>query len=181
MRFSAVLLAGGKSKRMGRDKALLEIHGQPLWQRQLETLRALQPEQLFLSGPSREGMQSIEDEVEGGGPLAGVASAFHHCTTPLLLVLAVDLPRMKTAYLQALLSDCQEGKGVVPRSSQFFEPLAAVYPVAAASLADEHLRRGDLSMQTFVRAALRAELLVERRVAEEEHELFTNLNTPADL
>ena len=58
MRCSAVLLAGGKSSRMGRDKAFLEIEGEPLWQRQLATLRRLAPEQLMISGPLR-GMERI--------------------------------------------------------------------------------------------------------------------------
>ena len=68
MRFSAVLLAGGKSSRMGSDKAFLEIEGEPLWQRQLATLRGLSPGQLMISGPRREEWDEYEivtDEFAG--------------------------------------------------------------------------------------------------------------------
>ena len=75
MRCSAVLLAGGKSSRMGRDKALLEIDGEPLWRRQLATLRALEPEQLMVSGPPRGEGETVADEIEDAGPLGGVAAA----------------------------------------------------------------------------------------------------------
>ena len=60
MRCSAVLLAGGRSSRMGQDKAFLEIAGQMLWRRQIETLRALSPEQLMISGPPREAWGEFE-------------------------------------------------------------------------------------------------------------------------
>jgi molybdenum cofactor guanylyltransferase len=184
MRCSAVLLAGGKSSRMGCDKALLEIEGEPLWRRQLETLRRLSPEQLMLSGPRREEWSECElvaDEVDDAGPLAGVAAALAKNATPLLVVLAVDLPLMTTDFLQSLLALCLYGRGVVPRGAGGFEPLAAVYPANCASFAAAALRSGDFSMQSFVREGMSAHLLVEREISDAEIPLFANLNTPADL
>jgi molybdopterin-guanine dinucleotide biosynthesis protein A len=184
MRCSAVLLAGGKSSRMGYDKALLEVEGEPLWRRQLETLRRLAPEQLMLSGPRREEWSECElvaDEAEDAGPLAGVAAALARCATPFLVVLAVDLPRMTADFLRSLLALCRDGQGAVPRGPEAFEPLAAVYPASCAALAVAALRSGDFSMQSFVRAGVSAHLLVERTISAIEAPLFTNLNTPADL
>ncbi len=181
MRFSAVLLAGGKSTRMGRDKALLEIGGEPLWRRQLATLRGLSPEELMISGPPRDDRETVADEFKNAGPLAGVAAALQKCAAPLLVVLAVDLPVMTTDFLKTLLALSRPGKGVVPRGPEFFEPLAAVYPSACAALADEALRRGDFSMQHFVESAIAQELVAGRTIAPEEAHLFANLNTPADL
>ncbi|MBA3652531.1 MAG: molybdenum cofactor guanylyltransferase [Chthoniobacterales bacterium] len=181
MRFSAVLLAGGKSSRMGRDKVLLEIEGEPLWRRQLATLRGLLPEQIMISGPPRDGCEVVEDEVAGAGPLAGMAAALKNCRSPLLIVLAVDLPAMTTDFLQSLVALCRDGKGVVPRGAEFFEPLAAVYPAACAGLATAALQRAEFSMQNFVRAAMEQELLVPRTILPSEMSLFANLNTPADL
>jgi molybdopterin-guanine dinucleotide biosynthesis protein A len=184
MRCSAVLLAGGKSSRMGCDKALLEVEGEPLWRRQLETLRRLSPEQLMVSGLRREkwsGCEIVADEVVDAGPLAGVAVALKKCATAHLVVLAVDLPRMTTNFLQTLLTLCRDGQGTVPRGVDGFEPLAAVYPVSCASLAAAALRSGDFSMQSFVREGMSAHLLVERKISAAEAPLFANLNTPADL
>ncbi len=181
MRCSAVLLAGGKSTRMGRDKALLEIDGEPLWRRQLETLRQLAPEQLMVSGPPRGEYEALPDEVENAGPLGGVSAALQKSSSPLLVVLAVDLPQMTSAFLQALLTLCREGRGVVPRGPEFFEPLAAVYPAACASLTSSALRRSDLSMQSFVQTALENKLIVTHDISAAEMSLFANLNAPADL
>lgn len=184
MRCSAVLLAGGKSSRMGRDKAFLEIKGEPLWQRQLATLRHLAPEQLMISGPCREEWSEYEivaDELATAGPLAGVAAALRKCATPRLIVLAIDLPEMTSDFLRSLLQLCGNRKGVVPLRSDRFEPLVAVYPAECATLAEAALRDGDFSMQRFVRRAWEQDLLLERAISGAETVLFANLNTPADL
>jgi molybdopterin-guanine dinucleotide biosynthesis protein A len=184
MRGSAVLLAGGKSSRMGRDKAFLEIEGQPLWRRQIETLQQLSPEQLMIAGPAREEwreFETIADEIAEAGPLAGVAAALGKCAPSHLVVLAVDLPEMTTGFLRSLLEGCGDEEGLVPRSRKGFEPLAAVYPARCAALAAACLRSGDFSMASFVRRALTKELLLERIISPAEELLFTNLNTPADF
>ncbi len=163
---------------MGRDKAFLEFEGEPLWRRQLATLKKLSPEQLMISGPPREEWSEYEivaDEIAEAGPLAGVTAALQNCTAPLLVVLAIDLPRMTANFLRSL------GHGAVPRGPDGFEPLAAVYPVTCLSLALQALRSGDFSMQNFVRKAIDQGLLVEREISEAEYPLFSNLNTPADL
>jgi molybdopterin-guanine dinucleotide biosynthesis protein A len=184
MRCSAVLLAGGKSSRMGRDKAFLDIDGQPLWWRQLDKLRQLSPEQIMLSGPPRNEWSDCEvvsDEVENAGPLAGIAAALGKCTTPHLVVLAVDLPMMTSNFLQSLLELCTGNWGAVPRNADAFEPLAAVYPASCAFLANAALRSGDLSLQSLVRKGTSEKWLVERKISAAEAPLFANLNTPADL
>ena len=165
---------------MGRDKARLEIDGQPLWRRQLDTLRELNPEQLMIAGPAFGGAEAVADEWQNAGPLAGIGAALQKCVAPLLVVLAVDLPRMTSAFLAGLLDSSGAGKGVVPRSANFFEPLAAVYPQACAPLADAALRRGDFSMQRFVETALVHELVEIRELQPDEQPLFTNWNSPAD-
>ncbi|MEO6970569.1 MAG: molybdenum cofactor guanylyltransferase [Chthoniobacterales bacterium] len=178
MRCSAVLLAGGKSTRMGRDKAFLEYEGQPLWQRQLATLQKLSPEHLIISGPARgewSDCEVVEDAVTNAGPLAGVAAALQKCTTPLLVVLAVDLPRMTSEFLSSLL----DLGGAVARGPHGFEPLAAVYPTACTSLAVQALRSGDFSMQSFIHESIKKGLLAARETSQSD--LFTNLNTPSDL
>ncbi len=163
---------------MGRDKAFLEFAGEPLWRRQLATLRKLSPEQLMISGSRREEWieyEIVSDEIADAGPLAGVTAALQNCTAPLLVVLAVDLPRMTANFLRSL------EHGAVPHGPDGFEPLAAVYPVTCLSLARESLRSGDFSMQNLVRMAIEQGLLSEREISESECSLFSNLNTPADL
>jgi molybdopterin-guanine dinucleotide biosynthesis protein A len=180
MQCSAVLLAGGKSSRMGRDKALLEFGGRPLWQHQLETLRRLSPAQLLLSGPARNGIEGVPDEMEDAGPLGGIASALKRTATPLLVVLAVDLPYMTSELLGSLLAKCQADCGIVPCSRGRLEPLAAVYPVLCASLAVAALEQGKFSVQDWVRSAFDRGFLRTREILPNEKRFFLNLNTPED-
>src|SRR5476651_1092157 len=98
--FSAVVLAGGRSTRMGSDKALLSLPGSDLllWQRQVRVLEELKPEEIFWSGAARPGLPEnlrlIADEVENAGPLAGISACLNLLESDLLVVLAIDLPRM---------------------------------------------------------------------------------------
>lgn len=134
----------------------------------------------MISGPSREEWSECEivaDEIAEAGPIAGVAAALQRCTAPLLVVLAVDLPRMTSDFLHSLL----DRGGAVARGEHGFEPLAAIYPTSCSPLAAEALSRGDFSMQNFVKEAIKQGLLVTRETSVAERTLFTNLNTPADL
>ncbi len=184
---SAVLLAGGKSERMGQDKALLPLPGSGLllWQRQLRVLEELEPREIFWSGPERPGMPEnvhvVPDMVRSGGPLAGVCACLRLATTDLVVVLAVDLPRMDTSYLQKLARRCTPVCGAVPQLDGDFEPLAAVYPAMLRELADDRLHQGRYAMQEFVREAVRRELMETVPVCDEDAAKFTNLNSPEDL
>lgn len=187
--FSAVLLAGGRSSRMGQDKALLPLaDGRPLWRRQLDdVLRPLGPAELWFSGPPRVGLPAdarvLADEQPGLGPLSGIAAALDAMSTPLLAALAVDLPAMTMEYFRKrLLPRCQPKKGAAPRGEDgFYEPLAAVYPRECLELAREHLRGGDRSLQSFVRRLEAAGLIEAVEIRKGERSLFTNWNTPADV
>ena len=184
--FAAVLLAGGQSRRMGRDKALLALpDGRPLWRRQLDVLRELAPAELFISGFTRPGFPAdvplLADELPGCGPLGGLAAALGATASPRLVVLAVDLPRMTAAFLRGLLAGCGTGQGVVPQAADgFFEPLAAVYPREALTEARERLGRGEYALQPFVRALTAEGKVSARRIRQEETALFTNWNALED-
>jgi molybdopterin-guanine dinucleotide biosynthesis protein A len=185
--YAAVLLAGGRSSRMGRDKAGIIIAGQPLWQKQLAILRATGPRELFISGKpdgpyADSGVEIIVDSTPGHGPLAGLEAALHRSTLPLLLVLAIDLPGMTSAFLADLVQRASaSGRGIVPRTDQWFEPLAAVYPHACLPVIEDCLRGEDHSMQHFVREAVAKNLIEERLLTPAEQKLFRNLNAPEDL
>lgn len=181
------MLAGGKSTRMGRDKAGVELDGQPLWQRQLATLTALHPRELFISGRpdgpyADSGTEVIHDLHSGCGPLSGLETACWHMKTALLCVLAVDLPWMTSAFLDRLVKIAmQDGRGVVPQNGEYFEPLAAVYPHAMLRLVGEHMCQADHSMQRLIQRAVDLDLIVTYTITAEERRLFRNVNTPGDL
>lgn len=185
--FAAVLLAGGNSARMGRDKAGIHFRGEELWRRQLATLRALNPRELFISGRitapyAGGGIEIVPDLTPARGPLSGLEASLVRATSRLVLVLAIDLPLMTAGFLARLLNVATaSGTGVVPRTGERFEPLAAIYSRECLSLVRRGLESDDFSMQNFARKAVGERLLTPLELAPEESPLFRNLNTPADL
>ena len=184
--FCAALIAGGKSTRMGRDKRLIELSGRPLWLRQLELLRSLQPDELLISGeedgPWKDtGQVIVPDAMPDAGPLAGILSVLTATRSPHVLVLAVDLPLMTPDFLRAMLNRCTNSCGVVPSHAGRFEPLAAVYSRNCLGPAARQMHDRDGSLQCFVRGCIRAGLLNQVEISAKELRLFRNLNTPEDL
>ena len=184
--FSAVLLAGGTSSRMGRDKAFIEIDGVPLWQRQLQILRQLEPHEMFIAGPAHADWIDacdaiVPDARDGVGPLAALVASLRRCSTPLLLTLAVDLPGMTTDYLRDLLTSCSDGIGLIPRLAGRFEPLAAVYPVSALPLAESCMQSRDYSLQRFAARCVSEGFARVKQIELSEEPFFLNMNTPEDL
>lgn len=187
LRFAALLLAGGKSSRMGRDKAGVKFRGEPLWRRQLATLQSLHPREIMISGRiggpyAASGCEVIVDEVGDLGPLAGIVAGIRATSCDPLLVLAIDLPEMTGEFLETLLREAAiTRRGVVPRNGRWFEPLAAVYTRRCLPMAEQCLTGSNRSMQHFVREAIAGDLLVPRPLIRRERLLFENVNTEADL
>ena len=182
--FSAVLLAAGRSTRMGGDKALLPVMGQPLWQRQwalleqsgvLERMPSVRPHQTWVPADS----PTVVDEVVDAGPLAGIAASMARATTTHLMVLAVDLPRMETKWFAELTLLCSPGVGAVGRREGFYEPLAAIYPCTLLGAAETALAKGERSLQRFIAKAGSA--MEAREIAEPESGWFDNWNEPSDV
>jgi molybdenum cofactor guanylyltransferase len=186
--FTAVLLAGGKSTRMGRDKAYLKVEWDgasiPLWERQLAVLQSITPERLFISGARKEGYPAsvavLEDDWPDLGPLGGIATCLSRSQSASLLVLAVDLPRIQPGFLQKLLARSVVGRGVVPMHQNRFEPLVAVYPASALVPAIEQIREQNYALQPFVAKLLENHLMMSYEVEAPEQVQLENWNTPDD-
>ncbi len=185
MNLSAVILAGGESRRMGRDKAWVEVQGRPLIARALATVRDLGPREVFISGRagadySRLKCPVLFDLEPGCGPLGGIERALHATSSPLLLVLAVDLPKMTTALLRKLVDRCDRLTGVVPKLRGNLEPLAAVYPKRCHQLARDCLLKGRRAARDFADACLRERAVRTFAVPQAEAICFENWNSPRD-
>lgn len=167
---------------MGQDKAGLVIEGLPLWRRQIATLQATGASQILISGRpdglySDSDFQVIEDVEPGLGPIGGLVSAIANALHPLILVLAIDLPRMSSAYLRSLLPNAP----VVPRRADRFEPLSAVYLKRSLAVFQRRLAQRRLSLQSAIHELVDIGDLSAYDVPAEDAPLFDNLNTPEDL
>ena len=185
MNISAMLLAGGQSRRMGKDKATLLFEGQPLWQVQLGLLRKLKPAEILVSArkdpPWRPSdIQFVADDLPSRGPLSGIAAALAKLQTKHLLALGIDMPSMTPSYLHALVQESRPGSGVVPTIAGRAEPLAAIYPAEAAAYFTAALSGADFSLQKVIRQLALAGKVRAIQVRKEDEKLFRNLNKPAD-
>jgi molybdopterin-guanine dinucleotide biosynthesis protein A len=186
MTLSAILLAGGRSRRMGADKSTLLIVGEPLWQRQLRLLNDLRPTALWVSARTTlpwcpAEIEVVTDRLPSRGPLSGLVAALLRLQTSHLLVLAIDLPQMTTKHLRKLWGLASPGVGVIPLNSGYFEPLCAIYPVEAVAIAEAALTSSDVSLQSFAQTLRRQSQAHAYDLVPEEQPLYFNMNTPSDL
>ena len=186
MTFSAVLLAGGESRRMGRDKATILFRGKPLWQIQLETLQKLEPKEIFVSAridPSwrPDDVLFVADVPPSRGPLSGFAASMNRMRTTHLLALAIDMPWMSNKYLELLCAQVEPRCGVLPKIGDRAEPLAAIYPRQAAIEVGGALAGTDFSLQSVTCALVAVGKLRVVSVTQREKKFFPNINKLSDL
>jgi molybdopterin-guanine dinucleotide biosynthesis protein A len=182
---TAFILAGGKSSRMGADKAFLELGGRTLLARALELAKTVAAQVQLVGDKAKFAPFGtvVEDIYPGRGPLGGIHAALMSTTTDFNLMLAVDLPFIGPQFLMYLLSEAQRTKAVVTvaRTGGGFQPLCAVYRKEFADVAEQALQAGNNKIDSLFRR-------VNTRVIDEEElakagfdiRIFQNLNTPED-
>jgi molybdenum cofactor guanylyltransferase len=179
------VLAGGKSSRMGADKALLELDGQTLLARTMDVAGQV-TRQVSLVGDRKRLAAfgpAIEDVYPECGPLGGIHTALLSTATELNLMLAVDLPFIGADFLRYLIREAARANAVVtvPRGGGFLQPLCAVYRKEFGETAQNSLRAGKNKIGPLLEQ-------VKTRVIEPDElteagftmEMFRNLNTPAE-
>lgn len=171
---------------MGTDKAFLPWKGVRLVDRQLATLRALDPVELLVSG--RRGIdygvptaRVVFDAVPDQGPLAGIEAVLDATTASHVVVLAIDLPEMTPAFLRRLVDRCRFEIGAVARSGRGWEPLAAVYPRALLPRIRSLLADAHRALQPLIEESVTAGKLVPVQIRPMESGLFWNVNTPPEF
>ena len=179
---TAFILAGGKSTRMGRDKAFVELGGQTLLARALDVTRAVAEDWRIVGDTIKFAAFGpvVEDIFHDCGPLGGIHAALLSSRTELNLMIAVDLPFVTTRFLEYLIGQGSKTSAVVtvPHAGGL-QPLCAVYRRRFGEVAERALRERRNKID-----ALFSE--VETQVLEEEElsragfspEIFRNLNTP---
>jgi len=184
-----VALAGGASRRMGRDKRLLpwgvDADGQPrtLLQAVVDTLGAVADDVIVVANdrPDVRGARVVPDAIPGSGSLGGILSGVEAARHDRVFVAAADMPFLNTALVRDLLGRLEDCDAVVPVVDGRPEPLHAVYGPAVAAAARRQIARGQLKI------ALAFEGLdgvwvpeAELRRLDPDLRSFRNVNTPKD-
>jgi molybdopterin-guanine dinucleotide biosynthesis protein A len=186
---SLVIQAGGESRRMGADKALLPFLGQPLILRSLSRLAALAKEVLVTSNEPENfgflGLTPVRDLVPGVGALGGLYTALSIARFPYAMVVACDMPFASPELFAYQLSQLLELEvdAVIPCTSAGAEPFHAVYrrevclPHIASAL-QEGKRRADA---WFSHVKIHYLVTEEMKPYDPDGLAFFNINTPQDL
>ena len=176
--YSLLLLAGGKSARMGAPKAELFYEGKTFLQHMLDKAAALGIEKFYISGYAspRADVETVWDHYPDRGPLGGIHACMRAISTPYCLILPVDAPTLPLDILEALLArheNRQDEKVLIWEHGVRQEPLIAVYPTAMAdtieNLIRDHAAPVFRAIDTWGYTAFRKELDQERPL---------NINTP---
>ncbi len=184
---SAVVLAGGKSSRLGADKSLLLLAGQPLIVRTIQQLAVLSDDLIVVTNtperlePLGMAVRLVTDERPGEGSLMGIYSGLKAARHPYALVVACDMPFLNPPLLHYMLSVAPDHDVVVPRLAGMLEPLHAVYSRTClpwmARLLDEG-RRKITAFFPYVNIRYVEEDEIER--LDPLRLSFVNINTPQD-
>jgi molybdopterin-guanine dinucleotide biosynthesis protein A len=179
-RATAIVLAGGRSTRMGRDKTLLPVAGRPMIERVVSQLRPHFSQILISADDAAKfqflGLEVVPDRIPGEGPMMAVASALERSENDINFVVACDIPVLPTDLLMRLLRDARGNADVVvPVTAQSrYEPLFAVYRKRVKPLLDRALDHGGRRIVTIFDACR------TRTVRLGEGEGPSNVNTIAD-
>jgi molybdopterin-guanine dinucleotide biosynthesis protein A len=182
---AAYLLAGGKSTRMGQNKAFLNFLGQTLLTRALHTLSEACGQVTIIGDPATFAPHAttIPDIIPNCGPLAGIHTALTNSQSDLNLMLAVDMPFVTADLLKFLLDKASDSTSIVtvPRTRRGLQPLCAVYRRAFAPIAEQAIRAGNYKIDSAF-ANLGLQIINEKGLATANfsEENFFNVNTPAD-
>ena len=152
---SGIILAGGKGKRLGTPKALIEIGGESLILRTHRLLKSLFSEVLVVSGnsgfiPDIPEATIVADEVAGIGPIGGLITGLRNIKGERAFCVACDMPFLDIDLIQHLISLSDSRDAVVPCAGRQIEPLHAVYSRTCLEVAQERIKRRQYSLTGLI-------------------------------
>ena len=184
--FSAIVLAGGQSSRMGQPKAELKFQGTTLLDRILGELRSAFDEIVVVAAPrgldvSEKSVRLIRDEREYEGPLQALARGLDAIRNDAAFVCSCDLPLLKSGVAQALCAMLDHHDAVIPEIGGLAQPLHAVYRKRCVGVIGEMIARGEKRL-TRISGSISARTVTESELRKIDADLhsFLNVNTPED-
>ncbi|HXH13048.1 MAG TPA: molybdenum cofactor guanylyltransferase [Alphaproteobacteria bacterium] len=182
---TGVILAGGKSRRMGRDKAFLPFGRGVLIERVIAVLRRVTDEILLITNTPEQyhrfALPMFADVIPEAGSLGGIYTGLVYARTPYSLCLACDMPFVKPEFLRFLCGIAPEADVVIPRNADDFQPLCAVYAQACREPIQQCIQRGRLKITNFF-DQVRVRVVEGEELARYDPQdlMFFNANTPEE-
>lgn len=175
---TGIILAGGKSSRMGTDKGLMRLNGKPMIQHILDPMAKICQRILIVTGNPMYGMFGFElvaDEAPDYGPVMGILSGLKQSKTERNLVLSCDAPFVTFELLKDLVLKSDDTQVAAACSSKGIHPLIAVYNRSCLPVFEDAVINDEHRLRTVL------ESLNVRELQIDDEELVRNVNEQADL
>lgn len=183
---TGIVLAGGKSSRMGFNKAFIEFGGKRLIEATVDRLKALFPEVLIIANdPPRYaylGVKVVSDLIPDSGSLGGIYTGLSVASHPACFFVACDMPFLNAEIIKLLIREAEGWDAVVPRVRGELQPLHAVYAKSCLPLIKESIDASVLKIARFFPKA-KVKIIEEPALRAVDPYLFgfMNVNTPLEL
>ena len=185
MQVTGVILAGGQSRRMGRDKASLPFGKGLLIERVIEVAQQVTDGVILITNTPEQyqhfGLPMFPDVIPQAGSLGGIYTGLVSAKTPYSLCLACDMPFVKPEFLRLLCDTAAEADVVVPRNAEDFQPLCAVYSQVCREPIRQKIEASRLKITGFF-DQVRVRIIEGELLARyDPHDImFFNANTPEE-
>lgn len=181
---TGIVLAGGRSSRMGTDKSMIRLNGKHMIEYALEALRPLSSKVVISANSSIydfTGCEVWEDELSDRAPMIGIYSCLKRSQTEVNILLSCDMPLMNTQMLEYLLENSANYDITVPvHGNHFIEPLCGIYKRSSLNVLNQFIDKGNFRLNECIRSARSHLVSVGAQLPFYSPNLFSNINTHED-
>jgi molybdopterin-guanine dinucleotide biosynthesis protein A len=182
---TGIILAGGKSLRMGKDKARIDLAGKPLISYAIDVLKPV-CKSIIISSNSEDyesyGHPVQKDLIPECGPMGGIYSTLLHSSSSLNLVLSCDMPLVSSDLLKYIIDNMDDRKISVPvHGENYLEPLCAGYPFEIIPYLQKFIEKKNLKLHNLIERVPSKQIRIDSRNKFYHPDIFLNINRPGDL
>ncbi|MDZ7742055.1 MAG: molybdenum cofactor guanylyltransferase [Bacteroidota bacterium] len=182
---TGIILAGGKSRRMGREKGLMELKGKPLVEYSIDVLEKVCGNILISTNShayDHYPYQAVQDLIPESGPMGGIYSGLVRSETASNLVLSCDTPFVNRELFEYLIRNSPDMDCVVPwHGGEHFEPLCAFYNKKLTGIFYDFIQKGNFKIPDLFKVVHMLPLAMDKNLSFYHENYFFNINSRKEL
>ncbi len=183
MNYTGIILAGGKSSRMGEDKGLLLLNGVPMVQHLIHLFEELKIPTIIIANNSEYkqfNLPIFNDIVEEKGPAGGILTGLTHSPTEKNIIVSCDSPFVTKELILFLIKSHQENQVTIPFYQNRIHPLIGIYEKSARRIIQSCIERKQLKIRFILEELNTRQIEIPEHIAQNGKSL-TNINTKEEL
>lgn len=185
MKLTAIILAGGKSSRMGTDKGLVLLNGKPMIQHIIEAVQKTEINDILIISNNlaykQFGLPVYSDIIKESGPLGGIYTGLVNSTTSRNMILSCDIPFINDEVMNVLLEDQSQSPITVLKYKDRIHPLIGIFNTSIIPDIQEQISKNNLKVRELVQSKNATIIDLEKKIPELKSHVVANVNTKNDL